>query len=1820
VSEEILATGRFRVDRRRALEKMEKFQLADPRAYTLELVAAAVSAGATRIDVRNDSDDFELSWEGDGPTRDELDGIFDHLFAKPTSPRAGMLQHLAVGVLGALGQAPTWVRVDRGGTPPLRLSIDDPTSTLAVEHAHGVTGTRVHVRQRLSAQNLAEALLLPLRDPGEARLLREAARWCPVPVYIGGKPIVAPIPSPARATWASPSGASPRGALWLVPDPRQRVDVVRKGIVVGQVERNVGRLGVAGWFAGDTLHLDASRARVVEDDTWKGYGKALDDAVCALLEGHAEAAYARPQPLPEEERAELLDAAAWLAEHKRPIGRYAALPLLTDLVERSWSADELRAFEGPKGTLTDVALVEAAYGCVVLPATLRTALDTLCPGLPDLTTLLRTRAEGQERRRLAAHRRRPAEFAPSAHQLAFTEGPLRGAVCFREGTGLQDLLVHLRIDGMAVEDVAIPSPAGAMEAILDHPGFAPDEGFRHVAPDATRAAAEATLLAKAREFAAAHVDRLARGASLSPDAMVVLTAAVRAAGAKAREDLPALLGRRGDDALLRSHAFVCADGRRLGLPEVLAPGPTWIVVTRVPRDCPPSLAASVLVVPDDVLPAWLGWLGTRASDGRTTLEDDIRGARRRAAPKRRAVLDGHFVLRTPVAYGGYTGELGLDAAGEPPRIELLRDGIPVCTVSPTLGLPGLVGVIDDPAMGVNRAHDAPLAADVLPALAKALAPAVEALARAAWDAHAGVGAPDPVLAWLATRGEAVPAWAVPRALLRTVDGASLTLADLRARASDRRAARIKLLRRPPGEVPGFEDAVVVSAALQQAVEAIAPRAVRAGEAELTDATRHLATYLARPRADDPAALASRDEVDGDLRVRWVLLADPDRTAVLRVEARWRDRVLATRDRGESLGVLAIVEGAAITPSAALTELRDPQRLHPFLKKARTRFDNVVGDALHALEDDGVPEPHRATWRGVLARLDGANDRTRSETTLRDRIAGLKLFRRLDGVLVSRAEIVAALDSGPVWQVPADTLPGATDSPWYLPQEPWTLRALGVLASRLGAGGPALLAWREGEVRRRSLVRRDPVVSGRVFARAPVAGNGLVGEVALVPLADGRTRGLEIQPLVEGLPLGPVTVPFPAPAVAVITGHSVRADRAFRTWAAGAPADDEAAAAAKAAVVTAGHALAVALATRVGAAGLEVAPTWGSASPEQLWAVAYALEEGPGAALPLFPLLGGGTISAAALATRAKGGGVGVVGPGTTPFVAGAPPVVAPKWLHERLAARFTLVDLTPIALRHLAPAPGPTGHAEVVTPDARVGFTRGADGVEVRRRGVLLATVPACGPVPLTGRLDAPDADVDPLWRGLLPSPAATAVHARLVALSNAVLARMVDDAEALTPRAAASPLREALVAALDKLTPSVTDDAALQAASASNPLVARLLALPLFRDSAGGTGALPDVLARSPVRVVPVGVSGIPLPSRGRVWTLDAAERGLVGRLRRLHEAAETLREETQGAARRAVASRPVPGPPTDAHVVTLGRTDAPWRGALWLEAAPRHLLDFGGEGPGIAVRVDGATVKVLHATPGIVGWIEGAFETDAGFTAATLPADATIALRGGAAELLQDEAASTPQAVHRRLSAALAACRHVHDTLLAEPLSPWGHVPLLSDTTGKALDLPALRGAIKSKKRLLVGAVGALSSRKNEWVVAGDDATLALLRGWFPGADVEAVDEAQARREARRREDAAKREKGNVGKRERAFAERAATFYTKWTGFPAPDKAIDAWIAAWAAGRRPVWPPFADADLDGPWPALVAFAVGVEANVPQIPMVTGLAGVLKGTGATVS
>jgi hypothetical protein len=1782
MSEEILAKGRFRVDRKRALEKMERFQLADPLAYTVELLAAAVLAGATRVEVTNDSDDFVLRWDGDGPTRDELDGLFDHLFTGGDG-RGAMLQHLAMGLLGALGQKPKWIHVDRaamGDDPALRLTVADPTETRSTPHPHDERGTRIHVRDRLTFATLWEAL-----RPGQAaesRLLAARARWCPVPVVLNGTP----VPRPAPPDGALARHTLPNADLWLL-DGAASLDIVRHGVVVGQVERPVGPMRVGGWMRGDTLELDASRANIVRDEVWKGFERQLEAGVAALLQGASDALS------PENVRHAAVCLAAW----GHPLGAYVDRPIFRDLSGGEWSPRAIREHAGRKGVVSDPAL--AVGGAVLFSAGDRVALDLLAPGLPDLSEWCRTLLAGQERRRRAEAERLPPEFPPSVQQRRFSDGPLRGAVRF-EGGPSGGLRVSLRVGGLVVEETQLASPAGTMAAILDHPGFTVDDGFTHILPDDIRRGAEARLLTEATAFAVDHLERLARGAHLTPSGPAVLTAALRAAGAKSRTDLRALLASRPDDPLLRAPGLSTGDGRWRAVPDLLAGG--WIIAHALPPDCPPGLAARVIPLSDELATTWLAWLGPHARDGRGTLADEIRGEQRRSGPRRPATLSTGGP-KVPLVCDGARGEVGLAGGTGPARIELLRDGVPVGEMHEDLGLPGVVAVVDAPQIPVNAAHDALTDPTALKPILTALAAAIDALARAVWDAApAAPGRPlsDAVLAWLASRAAALPDWAVDRPIVYGMDDTALTARALRERAAAKNSTRLKLLSAPPGELPGFEDAYVVPGAQRAALLAVGGRAVRDADPDVASARIALEQYLRRPAAADPRALDTRLEErtgphhrlllsgaapSGKAGVvcRWVLPASPDQAGVLRLEARWRGRTLATWDRGQTLGLHGILEGPDIRPNAALSTLRDPNLLSAWSKHARTRFDDVLRSALEERFPDGhgaVDPQERAAWRALLARLEGATGRSTAEDALRARLSKLALFARLDGTHVSQEAVAAALSAGPVLRLPIDTPPGPTDTPWYLLDEPFTAAALGSLASRLGVGATALAAWREGEERRRSLARREARVTVDTLARATLPGPNLIGEIGLVRGDEAHTADILVHPLVDGRPLEPLRVPFPAPAVAYVTGPGVRADRAFRVWQDPDPKQ----------IIVSAHELAATLKPGDGT------------SDEDLWLMRHAWGDETGASRAVFPLLGGGRASASALAARGR---VGVVpiSAGPRPFVAGPPPVRATPAVRALLATKVQVVELNAVWSRHREPEPLEAPAHALDVPGGRVGWAE-QDGVAVIREGVRLITLPAGGLVPIAGWIDAPDADMDGAWIHLI-EPSAAKVVARLRAAADRVVADLAARAEAGTLDAEG---RAALLGAITRCLDKGRDERGLSKFGAEDPMVGTVLAAPIFRDAAGAPGAWSAVVSAPTVRVVDPGVTGRPLPARGRVWQLTPEERRLVQRLRNVTDATAALLAETEGAARRSSERRLPPRPGPGVTPVSL---PAPFAGALWLGD-----LAAGG----VQVRVDGAVVEhIATPVPGLAGWIEGSFETDDALRAARLDTPARDALRAAALDALRGEVAAAPERTFARLGAALAARSHDVGALTGDPLSPWAEVPLATDTDGAPVDLAGLVRLCKGRKRLLVSEVDVPPPR-GERILRGDADTLARLRTWFPTVLVEHVHEAEARRAEKRLAEEARKQAGARGRHERAMTERAHRLLQRWSPGRVPQADVEEVVRGWAAGDRPGWPPFLETPLDGAWPALVAFAAG-EARVDdpiadRLARVAGLAEALAAAG----
>lgn len=1672
----VVARGRFRVDRKLALEKMEKFQLEDPFRYVIELMAAAVCAGATAIDVTCDSDDLVVAWQGDAPRRDELDAIFDHLFDRSAEPRPQMLQHLAIALLAAHGLVPRprWVRIDRGPVgdePAVRLEVRDPTETLTEVCPEPPDGVRVSVREAPGAAVAAAAMSMLFGQPTvEVRLIRGAARWCPVPVVVNGERVPSPEPAVFVAV-AEPRIDHRSGRLWLVPGGEPGViDVLRHGITVAHVPapvlaRGPARFTVAGWLRDDRLRLNASRSWVVEDETWPALLNAVDRAVDTLLRDGLAAVGAddtllrwtdggRPRA---GTRGELALAAAVPALQRlgrAPLGGLGGLKVLTDTRGRAWSASELAALPDPVGfTLGDPDLADPRDPRPLFHGEMATVVAAALPGkVEDRTAAIARAAEGRRRRAAAEGRRLPAALPPPSRRI--DDGPLVVAVRLVAADEIEKpgVTVELRIGGLAVETIERPGPGGRMHAIVDDARLRPDDAFRHIERDAAFDAAMSALDREAR----AHAHERLR--DLPPETGLLLLTSLLHAMMRDLSRPPDARRRLAlaDDALSALPLFPRGDGARLTLEQVLAAEETWAVVERLPLACPPEPALRALVLPSLVIGHWTRWL--RPVRDARAFEHDVARAIRLAAPRLPPVIAGprpRFCV--DVHDDGLRGQLAFGEGDA--RVHLRRDGVAVTDVTLDVGVP-IAGVLDVADLEVDPAHADVARPQILDELAARVAPFVERLVLEHWDAVPSTDAhPLPtglVAEYLASRRQ-VGRWS-EAVRTRPVgvwgDGRPATLAEIEAVIGKRKGPKLAVLPAKPDRVLALGDMLVAGSALRYVLDAWAPSRCRDGTAEVVKVEALWRDYRARPAMPPaPDALARRD-LDGEgCRISLFLPRDPERIGRISVEARWERRVLATRVVS-GVGLAAIVDGPAVTPDRTFTAVRDDTPIEVAAAHAERLFLDLVGEALAA--------PFRPTdapvWLALRARLGGGG---RQLGEARDRVDRLPLLETIDGRRVTVADAIAAASGQAVGRVAA-ALP-AGEAPFLaIIDRPGVADALRAAVGRaVPDRTEEVRAWRAGRARRAKLTPREAVVDGPVWRRAPLDASvkgrrpRVHGEIALRP--PGERQALVILPLVDGLPLAPIERPFPTAAAATITSGALHADATFE-----AIEDTPALQATLDAVEQAVHMLAV--------------EALADADPE--WAAAYVLGAVPDAArrAPVFALRGGGRASRADLDARDA---VAVVAADGPPFPSGPPPVIASGAVRARLAAAYTLVDAEPIARQLALPIPPPPlpGHAVArVTPPAplagQLAFLGTADDdVAVYVGPIVCTRRPSGGPVPLVGWIRHPDLEPTAAWDGVRPGPAADAVTAALRAAARDVVGQLLSgDVDRHRPW---------LLRALRALADDARDAQAAVRGTSDDALVVRLAAAPLFRDGEGRPGSLADLLSRGTVRAVGPDRVAHAAPKRAPFWRLDDDTRAWLGGFVRVVDAEEDARVEERGWVRRHGPPHPKSPVPSGAIAVEGAGID----GRVWLD---------GGLTGALHVLVGGRAVQTLDVgVPGASGWIDGAFPTDVGFERVELPDEARAAVDRALAAALTAEAAEWPRRFAERLRAAVAWPKR--DVALS---AAWSGVVWPLATDRPPISVVALLADVRRHHDLAVGDPVPGVDR----IVASRDA-VSLLSLVFPG-----------------------------------------------------------------------------------------------------------------------
>ncbi|MCA9796148.1 MAG: hypothetical protein KC910_30280 [Candidatus Eremiobacteraeota bacterium] len=158
------SSGEFTLDPAQARLKMARYQLESPHHFALSLVASVVAGGATRIEVAQDADDFELVANCQPLDRDALEQLFH---SQPNR----QLHELAIATNGALALEPVGLTIESGGHR-LRAS-----EALRVEECPNQGPFRFHLK---TTAPLLKKLYTPATELVASHLISERCGLAPV--------------------------------------------------------------------------------------------------------------------------------------------------------------------------------------------------------------------------------------------------------------------------------------------------------------------------------------------------------------------------------------------------------------------------------------------------------------------------------------------------------------------------------------------------------------------------------------------------------------------------------------------------------------------------------------------------------------------------------------------------------------------------------------------------------------------------------------------------------------------------------------------------------------------------------------------------------------------------------------------------------------------------------------------------------------------------------------------------------------------------------------------------------------------------------------------------------------------------------------------------------------------------------------------------------------------------------------------------------------------------------------------------------------------------------------------------------------------------------------------------------------------------------------------------------------------------------------------------------------------------------------------------------------------------------------------------------
>ena len=515
--------GVFTVDAEKAQEKLERFRLADPLGYVVELVQAAGLSGATHVDVEVTASLFRLRFDGRAFTVADLTDLESAVLVRNDVDHPAR-QQLALGVSAARALDPRFVSVrsvaaklilDDEGARVVTSEAGSPDDAVAAPLPPPFT-TVVEVQESFRIGHFVEFFEGAFGKQKEERMLADRCRHARFKVSVNGV-VVSGQPAPCElqvdvidddraGSFGFRLGSLQPGRLLLL-----RAGVVQEEIVFADESACSGLHVPRGFVAlVDAPHLprDASFTRFIRNDAFNALLRWCATR-CRQAAPLLTSLGQRLSPLELEEHRDWTHAIARdVLAHMGPEGRTTtnkqlaglrALPLLTDVLGAPLTLDALiedAARHGHAATMTTRRKqlnLKPARPVVLVDPEVEAWMERLGVRLRDATADVdeadqREQSQSQFRARRSSCTLPSGAWAEARFDVSATE---LGVIGFRQH-GADAALITVLVDGCELAQLTIPFAVPGLTIVVQGP-FTPTFGY----DDVVRNAALGQALARA---------------------------------------------------------------------------------------------------------------------------------------------------------------------------------------------------------------------------------------------------------------------------------------------------------------------------------------------------------------------------------------------------------------------------------------------------------------------------------------------------------------------------------------------------------------------------------------------------------------------------------------------------------------------------------------------------------------------------------------------------------------------------------------------------------------------------------------------------------------------------------------------------------------------------------------------------------------------------------------------------------------------------------------------------------------------------------------------------------------------------------------------------------------------------------------------------------------------------------------------------------------------------------------------------------------------------------------------------------------------------